>query len=49
MLAPWDPLSRALVVCAAGAAIYPGWLMLFHRSWTLDRIRLLRGQAATDV
>jgi O-antigen/teichoic acid export membrane protein len=48
-LSHWEPLWRAIVVSAAGAVIYPAWLMLFHRTWTLDRIRLLRGRAASDV
>jgi O-antigen/teichoic acid export membrane protein len=48
-LSEWEPLWRAIAVAAAGAVIYPAWLMAFHRKWTLDRVRLLRGRAATDV
>ncbi len=41
----WSSGARLAMCVLVGATIYFGWLAVFHRSWLLERIQLLRGHS----
>ena len=45
-LEDWNPLARLSACATAGAAIYFGWLLAFHRQWFMDCAQLLIKRSA---